>query len=240
VARYPQSEQRVAIDLARYWDPILDSITDGVFTINLDWEITSFNRAAENITGMRREQAIGHRCSEVFRANICQDACVMQGVLTTGEPAVNASVFVVDACGACIPIKVSAAVLHLPWLMVGHSYWMRSVTYRPPHPQTTTSVGNWGDNECIEEVGRVACSAPYRQRQKPHSRRRLQRPSPTLQSPNSISSHVRTVVRPARARVVGWHRRGTPREGLGDGGRRTVPHPRSSCASGKPRPAGHR
>lgn len=103
--------KRIALDVARYRDPILDSINEGVFTIDLEWQITSFNRAAEKITGMRREDAIGHRCSEVFRANICQDACVMKGVLNTGEPAVNASVFVVDAWGACTPIKVSAAVL---------------------------------------------------------------------------------------------------------------------------------
>ena len=101
-----------ALDVTRYRDPILDSINEGVFTIDLDWQITSFNHAAERITGMRREDAIGHRCSEVFRSNICQDACVMKGVLTTGEPAVNASVFVIDAWGVRIPIKVSAAVLH--------------------------------------------------------------------------------------------------------------------------------
>jgi PAS domain S-box-containing protein len=101
----------IALDVPRYRDPILDSINEGVFTVDLDWRITSFNRAAEKITGIRREDAIGHRCSEVFRANICQDACVMRGVLNTGEPAVNASVFVVDAWGTRIPIKVSAAVL---------------------------------------------------------------------------------------------------------------------------------
>ena len=100
-----------ALDVARYRDPILDSINEGVFTVDLDWRISSFNRAAEKITGIRREDAIGHRCSEVLRANICADACVMRGVLDKGEPAVNASVFVVDARGARIPIKVSAAVL---------------------------------------------------------------------------------------------------------------------------------
>ncbi|MBN1961776.1 MAG: sigma 54-interacting transcriptional regulator [Deltaproteobacteria bacterium] len=102
----------MALDIPCYRDLILDSINEGVFTINLEWRITSFNRAAEKITGMRREDAIGHRCSEVFRANICQDACVMKKVLGTGESAVNTSVFVVDAWGERIPIKVSAAVLH--------------------------------------------------------------------------------------------------------------------------------
>jgi PAS domain S-box-containing protein len=101
----------VALDVARYRDPILDSVNEGVFTVDLDWRITSFNRAAEKITGIRREDAVGHRCSEVLRANICSDACVMRSVIETGEPAVNASVFVVDDWGERIPIKVSAAVL---------------------------------------------------------------------------------------------------------------------------------
>ena len=101
----------VALDVVRFRDPILDSINEGVFTVDLNWHITSFNHAAEKITGIRREDAIGHRCSEVLRANICSNACVMRSVLETGKPAVNASVFVIDAWGTHIPIKVSAAVL---------------------------------------------------------------------------------------------------------------------------------
>jgi PAS domain-containing protein len=34
---------------------ILDSIADGVFTVNLEWKITSFNRAAEEITGIKKK-----------------------------------------------------------------------------------------------------------------------------------------------------------------------------------------
>ena len=34
---------------------ILDSIADGVFTVDSDWKITSFNRAAEKITGIKIE-----------------------------------------------------------------------------------------------------------------------------------------------------------------------------------------
>lgn len=47
---------------------VLDSMADGVMT--LDWEkrITSFNRAAETITGWSAEHAIGRTCEEVLRA----------------------------------------------------------------------------------------------------------------------------------------------------------------------------
>ena len=49
-------------------DVILDSIAEGVFTVDSDWRITSFNRAAEKITGTARNEAIGRQCWNVFRA----------------------------------------------------------------------------------------------------------------------------------------------------------------------------
>ncbi len=100
-----------ALDAARYRDAILDSLTEGVFTVDLEWRITSLNRAAEKIMGLRREEALGHRCSEVFRANICQDACVMRQVLKSGKPGTKAEVYVVDAWGSRIPIKVLVSLL---------------------------------------------------------------------------------------------------------------------------------
>jgi signal transduction histidine kinase/GAF domain-containing protein len=55
---------------------VLDSMADGVMT--LDWEkrITSFNRAAESITGWSAERAIGRTCEEVLRA---QYFCANEG-----------------------------------------------------------------------------------------------------------------------------------------------------------------
>ena len=46
----------------RKYDSILDSIAEGVFTVDNDWNITSFNKAAEQITGTLRENAIGKKC----------------------------------------------------------------------------------------------------------------------------------------------------------------------------------
>ena len=40
---------------------ILDSVADGVFTVDAEWRITSFNKAAETITGISKEQAMGRR-----------------------------------------------------------------------------------------------------------------------------------------------------------------------------------
>jgi PAS domain-containing protein len=40
-------------------DIILKSISDGVFTVGHEWRMTSFNRAAEEITGIHQYEAPG-------------------------------------------------------------------------------------------------------------------------------------------------------------------------------------
>ncbi|MFH1809390.1 MAG: sigma 54-interacting transcriptional regulator [Pseudomonadota bacterium] len=90
---------------------ILESISDGVFTVDGSWHITSFNRAAEQITGIARHDALGCRCSEVFRASMCESECALRHTLRTGQPVVNRAAFIVDADGRRIPISVSTALL---------------------------------------------------------------------------------------------------------------------------------
>ncbi len=90
---------------------ILDSIADGVFTVDRDWRITSFNRSAERITGIGRDEAVGQRCCDVFHASICERGCCLRETFETGRPVVNRAVYVVDADGNRIPISISTAVL---------------------------------------------------------------------------------------------------------------------------------
>jgi len=92
-------------------ESILESISDGVFTVDADWRITYFNRAAEVITGIRRRDAIGKTCSDVFRANMCEADCALRHTVATGKPIVCRSGFIVDATGRRIPISVSTAIL---------------------------------------------------------------------------------------------------------------------------------
>ena len=90
---------------------LLDYVPDGVFTVDAEWRITSFNRAAEQVTGIRREAALGRRCCDVFRASICENACALKHTLTTGRPVVNKVVYVIDARGRKIPISISTAAM---------------------------------------------------------------------------------------------------------------------------------
>ena len=70
-------------------EAILESISDGVFTVDFDWCITSFNRAAEDITGISRSEAIGRKCSEVFRSSMCGESCALQQTVKTGKPVIG-------------------------------------------------------------------------------------------------------------------------------------------------------
>jgi PAS domain S-box-containing protein len=89
---------------------ILDSIADGVYTIDNAWRITSLNRAAEEITGIPREQALGQRCSDVFKSSICE-SCPMRQTMKTGKASIKGPVYIVDARGGRIPISASYALL---------------------------------------------------------------------------------------------------------------------------------
>ncbi|QCQ22889.1 sigma-54 interaction domain-containing protein [Desulfoglaeba alkanexedens] len=91
--------------------PILDAINEGVFTVDLDRRITGFNRAAERITGVRRAEAMGRRCFEVFRADICETDCAVARTLETGQPVINAAARIYAAGGRQVPIRVSTALL---------------------------------------------------------------------------------------------------------------------------------
>ena len=90
---------------------ILDSIADGVFTIDSEWKITSFNQAAEKITGILKDEAVGRHCWEVFRASICEECCSLRQTMETGKPVVNQSIFIINSDGEQIPISISTALL---------------------------------------------------------------------------------------------------------------------------------
>jgi len=90
---------------------LLDSVPDGVFAVDPEWRITSFNKAAERITGVRRQDAMGRRCCDVFRASICEGACALKQTLATHQPLVNKVVYIVSATGERVPISISTAIL---------------------------------------------------------------------------------------------------------------------------------
>jgi len=92
-------------------DIILDSIADGVFTVDCNWRITSFNCAAEKITGVTKKEAIGSTCRDIFRSNICKGDCVLRQSIKNNQEITNKFCYIINANGEQIPISISAAPL---------------------------------------------------------------------------------------------------------------------------------
>ena len=90
---------------------ILDSVADGVFTVDRNWTITSFNLAAELITGWSRENAVGRNCSEVFQSSICGRNCAIAESLYTGKAVSNRSITIKTRNGRSQSVSISAAPL---------------------------------------------------------------------------------------------------------------------------------
>jgi PAS domain S-box-containing protein len=107
MSKYQKSEN-LDPDVTRI---ILESISDGVFTVDHNWEITSFNRAAEEITGISRKEAIGRHCWEVFRSNMCEHDCALKRTMKENKSFVSTSSYIINGQKKQIPISVSTSPL---------------------------------------------------------------------------------------------------------------------------------
>src|SRR4030042_4316829 len=79
------------------FEVILSSISDGVFGVDKNWNITCFNRAAAEIIHIPCKQAFGRPCHEVLRTNICREACALRYTIETGQPIINLAVYVLNS-----------------------------------------------------------------------------------------------------------------------------------------------
>lgn len=95
----------------QFFETVLRCVADGVFTVDTNWRITSFNRAAERITGVPGEKAVGKRCSDVFHSDLCERGCPIRETLDTGEEVIDRPARILTRRGRACPISVSSAVL---------------------------------------------------------------------------------------------------------------------------------
>lgn len=90
---------------------ILESISDGVFTVDHEWRITSFNRAAEEITGIPRDEAIGKYCWEIFRSNMCEKDCALRRTMKHRKSFMDTSTHIFTKQGQRVPVVASTSLL---------------------------------------------------------------------------------------------------------------------------------
>lgn len=90
---------------------VFDSIADGLFTVDTDWNITYFNGSAERITGITAQEAMGRKCFDVFRSSLCDGKCAIGKCIGDGGRVVNKSIFIIKSDGTRLPISISASAL---------------------------------------------------------------------------------------------------------------------------------
>ena len=90
---------------------LFNSTSDGVFAVDDQMRIIAFNKAAEKILGISKEEALGKPCHEILRANICDHNCALKYALETDQPVVNLAVEMRDSRGRRIPVTISSAAL---------------------------------------------------------------------------------------------------------------------------------
>jgi len=108
---------------------IFNSISDGVFTVSENCIITSFNHAAEDITGFAAAEAVGKHCFDIFRTEICHKRCALKDTLKSHDPVGNARVTIITREGCEVPISVTTTLLKDPeGKTVGAVEFFRDIT----------------------------------------------------------------------------------------------------------------
>jgi len=96
---------------SRFLPIIFHSIPHGIFTIDEVFRITSFNHAAEGITGYRAAEAVGRRCEEIFRADICREDCPLKRSVRTREKIQDRELTILTRNDMRVAISVCTAAL---------------------------------------------------------------------------------------------------------------------------------
>lgn len=90
---------------------IINSLADGVFTVDSDLCITSFNNGMEELTGWKESDVIGHSCKEILNADNCGSNCPLSYTLKNGYGLANVRERIVGRNGNIVPVFISTAFL---------------------------------------------------------------------------------------------------------------------------------
>lgn len=92
-------------------DHILDSIAEGVFTVDKDFKIIFFNKAAERITGYTQNDIIGKFCKDIFKSKKCFIDCPLSTVFKSNKNLYDFETMIKTKDNIAKPIKLNASVL---------------------------------------------------------------------------------------------------------------------------------
>jgi PAS domain S-box-containing protein len=94
-----------------FLENLLDSMEGGILAVDRNMKVTAFNRAAEEITGLKREEVLNKQCDQVLDGDLCQDECPVKKAMETGKPVYCYEVMITNNAGKQIPVNVSTSAL---------------------------------------------------------------------------------------------------------------------------------
>ena len=128
---------------------LLEALPEGVVTINPKFQIASFNRTAEKITGYSRQEALGQYCWDIFRSNLCNSGCLLREALEKGVENLRRDVEITTKSGKVQCILVNTGVLRDDQgLIVG-----AVETFREHNRVPSTTRGGKRGFSCADIIG---------------------------------------------------------------------------------------
>ena len=90
---------------------VVDSLPEGVFSIDREWRVITFNKTAETLTGHARDDIIGKYCWQVFQSGSCQHCCPLADIFKNGRSCENQEMTIQTHTGSARKIRFNAGPL---------------------------------------------------------------------------------------------------------------------------------
>ena len=92
-------------------DDILNSLSEGIITVDKDFKITFLNKAAEHFIGKESAEVLGLQCREICKSKFCESECPVSLVLKSGENIYDFHSQLAFRNGNLKPVLLNTAIL---------------------------------------------------------------------------------------------------------------------------------
>jgi two-component system phosphate regulon sensor histidine kinase PhoR len=90
---------------------VIEGLPVALFVVDSRSRIIEFNSAAEEITGYRRSDVLGHHCAEIFSSSLCHGQCPLQESTRTARPCLGRKATIHLRNGSELPILFSSRAI---------------------------------------------------------------------------------------------------------------------------------
>ncbi|MAT57026.1 MAG: Fis family transcriptional regulator [Ignavibacteriae bacterium] len=90
---------------------IFNSLLEGTLTVNSEWEITSFNKAAEQITGFNENEALNRKYWEILRSEDVKQESQLKSFITAHHSNLLRETNIIRRDGVSVSVRINSAPL---------------------------------------------------------------------------------------------------------------------------------